>query len=121
MSSLAQQLATIASVDAGRLSQTQRPPSFIFTPRHSASVSLVSLHSLASNAWDQLATLDPFFATYQTPILGQEAKETERTSLSKEENDKLDKVLDKVLRGLGRWMLLKPAGVVLEWLIRRFR
>lgn len=121
MSSLSAQLATIASVDAGKLAGTQRPASFIYTSRHSASVSLVTLHSLAANAWDQLATVDPFFATYQAAILGQEAKETERTSLTKEENVKLDKVLDKVLRGLGKWMLLKPAGVVLEWLIRRFR
>lgn len=124
MSSLANQLAARTTLDSSRLATAnalKNPPSFIYTPRHAASISTADLHSIASNAWDQLSTLDPFFEKYHDQILGEEAKGTDRSSLTKEENVKLGNVLNKVMRALGRHMLLKPAGVVLEWLVRRFR
>lgn len=122
--SLAAQLAQRTTLDSARLATAKslkHPPSFIYTPRHAASVSTTDLHAIASNAWDQLAAIDPFFERYQNKILGEEAKRTDRSGLTKEENEKLDVVLNKVLRALGKHMLLKPAGIVLEWLVRRFR
>lgn len=122
--SLAAQLSQRTTLDSARLSTAKtlkHPPSFIFTPRHAATVSTADLHAIASNAWDQLATVDSFFERYHSKILGEQAKSLDRTSLSKEDNDKLNVVLDKVLRALSKHILLKPAGVVLEWLIRRFR
>ncbi|GAA6015436.1 hypothetical protein JCM10207_008593 [Rhodosporidiobolus poonsookiae] len=122
--SLAAQLAQRRTLDSSRL-QTEKalknPPSFIYTPRYAASVSSADLHSLADNAWDQLATIDPFFAAHHKEILGEQAKTLDRTALTKDENDKVGKTVDKVLRALGKHMLLKPAGIVLEWLVRRFR
>ncbi|GAA5842726.1 hypothetical protein JCM3766R1_005764 [Sporobolomyces carnicolor] len=122
--SLAQQLAARNTLDSARLA-TQRsiksPPSFIYTPRHAATVSTADLHSLAANAWEQLAAVDPWFEDHFKDILGEQAKSLDRTGLTKEENDKLGAMLDKTLRHLGKHMLLKPAGVVLEWLVRRFR
>ncbi|SDA02509.1 BZ3501_MvSof-1269-A2-R1_Chr12-3g03653 [Microbotryum saponariae] len=123
-SSLAAQLAQRTTLDSVRLQSAKslkNPPSFIFSPRHAASVSNADLHALASNAWDQLSNLDPFFERYHARILGEEAKTIDRSALTKEDNDRLGQVLDKVLRALGKHMLLKPAGVVLEWLLRRFR
>ncbi|SCV73190.1 BQ2448_7115 [Microbotryum intermedium] len=123
-SSLAAQLAQRTTLDSVRLQSAKslkNPPSFIFSPRHATSVSTADLHALASNAWDQLSTLDPFFERYHARILGEEAKTTDRSALTKEDNDRFGQVLDKVLRALGKHMLLKPAGVVLEWLVRRFR
>jgi U3 small nucleolar RNA-associated protein 10 len=123
-SSLASQLAARTTLDSTRLASTQAlkyPASFIYTPKHAASITTNELHTITSNAWDQLASIDTFFERYQDKILGEEAKRTDRSTLTKEENEKLDKVLNKVLRALGKHMLLKPAGVVLEWLVRRFR
>ncbi|GAA5903331.1 snoRNA-binding rRNA-processing protein UTP10 [Sporobolomyces salmoneus] len=123
-SSLAKQLAARNTLDSARLA-TQRsiknPPSFIFTPRHAATVSTADLHSLAVNAWEQLAAVDSWFEDHFKDILGEQAKGLDRTGLTKEENEKLGAMLDKTLRHLGKHMLLKPAGVVLEWLVRRFR
>lgn len=122
--SLAAQLQQRTTLDSARLATAKslkHPPSFIYTPRHAASVSTTDLHQIASNAWDQLAAIDPFFEKYHNKILGEEAKGTDRTGLTKEENDKLDVTLNKVLRALGKHILLKPAGIVLEWLVRRFR
>lgn len=124
MSSLATQLAARTTLDSARLSSAtalKYPPSFIYTPRHAASVTTADLHATASNAWEQLSAIDPFFEEYQNRILGEEAKGTDRSALTKDENEKLGKVLDTVLRALGKHMLLKPAGIVLEWLVRRFR
>lgn len=122
--SLAAQLQARQTVDGARL-QSQRTlkqqPTFVFTPRHAASLTSADLHSLAANAWDQLAALDPFFAAHYKDVLGEQAKSLDRTGLTKEENEKVGKMVDKVLRALGKHMLLKPAGLVLEWLVRRFR
>ena len=122
--SLAAQLQARKTVDCARLQSAKtlkNPPSFIFTPRHASSVTNADLHALAANAWDQLAAIDPFFAAHFKEILGEQAKTLDRTGLTKEENDKVGKTVDRVLRALGKHLLLKPAGVVLEWLIRRFR
>ena len=123
-SSLAAQLQARQTVDAGRLSTTKalrNIPTFIYTPRHAASLSVADLHAIAANAWDQLASLDPFFNAHFKEILGEQAKSLDRTGLTKEEDEKVGRTVDKVLRALGKHMLLKPAGVVLEWLVRRFR
>lgn len=122
--SLAAQLQARKTVDQGRLQSAKtlkNPPSFIYTPRHASSVTNADLHALAANAWDQLAAIDPFFGAHFKEILGEQAKTLDRTGLTKEENDRVGKTVDRVLRALGKHMLLKPAGIVLEWLIRRFR
>lgn len=122
--SLAAQLQARKTVDSARLQSAKtlkNPPSFIYTPRHASSVTTADLHALAANSWDQLAAIDPFFGAHYKEVLGEQAKTLDRTGLTKEENDKVGKTVDRVLRALGRHMLLKPAGVVLEWLIRRFR
>jgi len=124
MSSLAAQLQARQTVDSARLSSTRalkNIPSFIYTSRHASTLTTADLHSLAANAWDQLSALDPFFGLHFKEILGEQAKSLDRTGLTKDENDKVGRSVDKVLRALGKHMLLKPAGVVLEWLVRRFR
>ncbi|KAI5481102.1 U3 small nucleolar RNA-associated protein 10 [Pseudohyphozyma bogoriensis] len=123
-SSLASQLAQRTTLDSSRLASAQslkHPPSFIYTPRHAAAISTAQLADIAATAWDSLASIDPFFERYQNHIFGEQARGTDRSALTKDENEKLDKVLEKVMRALGKHMLLKPAGVVLEWLVRRFR
>ncbi|GAA5827854.1 hypothetical protein JCM11251_007703 [Rhodosporidiobolus azoricus] len=122
--SLAAQLAARQTLDSSRLQTAKtlkNPPTFVFTPRHAASVSTADLHALAENAWEQLAAIDPFFAAHHKEILGEQAKGLDRSGLTKEENDKVGRTVDRVLRALGKHMQLKPAGLVLEWLVRRFR
>lgn len=124
--SLAAQLAARQTLDSSRLQTAKtlkNPPSFIYTPRHAASISVVDLASLADNAWEQLAAIDGFFQdpANHKAVLGEQARGLDRGALTKEENEKVGKTVDRVLRALGKHMLLKPAGIVLEWLVRRFR
>lgn len=122
--SLASQLAQRQTLDSTKLATAKslkQTPSFIYTPRHAASVSTSDLHAIACNAWDELQTIDAEFELYQGRVLGEQAKRTDRSGLTRDENERLGQVLDKVLRLLGKYALLKPSGVVLEWLVRRFR
>jgi len=48
-------------------------------------------------------------------------KDVDRTLLSKDKNDELDRNLKDLLRLLGPWLMEGMVGKILEWLIRRFR
>ncbi|GAA6036252.1 hypothetical protein JCM8097_006859 [Rhodosporidiobolus ruineniae] len=120
--SLAAQLEARATAAASQSAKAIKyPVSFIYSPRQAAAVSTADLHSLADSAWAQLAAIDPFFAQHHKEVLGEQAKALDRSALTKEENDKVGRTVDRVLRALGKHLLLKPAGIVLEWLVRRFR
>ncbi|KAM0756059.1 hypothetical protein T439DRAFT_308506 [Meredithblackwellia eburnea MCA 4105] len=122
-SSVAAQLALEQSkqpsLDQQRLSKHQA--SFVFTPRYAAALSLADLHHLAQSAYDNLLSLDSAFQQGQSRLFGNEALATDRTTLTQEQNSKLDKTIAHVLRNLSKYILLKPSGLVIEWLVRRFR
>lgn len=122
-SSLAAQLADIGTLDRERLqaATSKFRPSFLFPPRQAASLSNEEIHTLAYNGYLALLAQDNRFERFENPIFGEKAKLTDRTILTKEENVKLDAVLNSLLRLLASRFLLKSAGKVLEWLIRRFR
>lgn len=120
------QLKARTTLDSTKLSTTtsiKTTTSFIFTSKHAASLTLQDLHTLTLTAWDQLASIDKFFELNKnfTKILGEEIKNLNRINLTKEENENLNKVLNRTMRELSKHALTKPAGIVLEWLIRRFR
>lgn len=122
-SSLAAQLANIGTLDRDRLqaSTSKFRPSFLFPPRQAASLSNEEIHDLAYNGFLALLAQDNRFDRFDGPIFGEKAKVTDRTIVTKEENKKLDDILNALIRLLASKFLLKSAGKVLEWLIRRFR
>lgn len=125
-SSLSSQLANIGHPDKDRLlassSTSSSRPSFLFPARVAASLSNTDVHSLAYNGFLALLSTDARFERFEKPVFGEKAKGTDRSLLTKEENEKLDRtVIAPLLRLLAKGFLLKSTGKVLEWLIRRFR
>ncbi|WVN90881.1 uncharacterized protein L203_106124 [Cryptococcus depauperatus CBS 7841] len=124
MSSLAEQLQNIASLDADRLSSAYGAPSgksYLFPPDVALGHDLDSIFDLAQSGFDELFSLDPGLEEFQEDLFSEAAKRTDRMIMSKEENDILDTILEKCLRRLGRYVSFMAGGKCIEWLVRRFR
>ena len=122
--SLAAQLRAIGgSLDADRLtaqaSRTQ--PSYLFSPRQAATQSIADVYALGHNGYLALLAKSPGLAPMESILFSDQAKQTDRTMLSREANARLNEELGRALRILSSNILLRPCGQVLEWLIRRFR
>ena len=124
-SSLAQQLAQGASLNAPILSETQRKKhasvSYLFASSKQGTDDLDALLALAQNALTQLQKLGPEFLEVEEPLFSQKARETDRTLLRKPEVEALDEAISKCLRMLGPNLLEDISGRLLEWLVKRFR
>lgn len=124
MTSLAAQLASIASLDSSRLassSATKTQPSYLFTPTEAAQHDLETIHSLGLNGFEELKELDSSLGEYEEDLFGEASKGVDRMVISREENDDLGRRLDELLRRLGRHVPTRACGKVIEWLVRRFR
>ena len=124
MSSLAAQLQGIASLDASRLTSRGGYPSsqsYLFPPKDAASHDLDAIHQLGLSGFDEIVSLDPDFAEFQDELFSSRARGTDRMLLSAAENAKLDAVLARCLRRLGKWIGIMAGGKCIEWLVRRFR
>jgi len=122
-SSLATQLAQNASLNASLISTTRRKPaeSYLFPASQASTHDLESIHFLASSAFLQLKSVQQSCRKYEAPLFSDAVKDIDRTLLSKERNDELDRNLKAFLRLLGPWLMEGMVGKILEWLVRRFR
>lgn len=124
MSSLARQLAGIASLDAGRLTSRTGAPSsksYLFSAKAAAEHDLDAIFSLAQAGFDELVQVDADMEPFEERLFSESARRTDRMMLSKEENAELDEVLNRCLRRLGKWIGTMAGGKCIEWLVRRFR
>lgn len=124
MSSLAAQLASIASLDSSRLKaakQSATAPSYLFTPTEAAQHDLETIHSLGINGLEELRQLDPSLDVFEDDVFGEAAKQADRLLLPLSENQRLGATLDVFLGRLSRHIPLRAAAKVIEWLVRRFR
>jgi U3 small nucleolar RNA-associated protein 10 len=125
MSSLARQLASIASLDASRLAssakQSSTQPSYIFSPKEAAQHDLQTIHSLGQNGFEQLLQLDSSLGPYEDELFGEAARGLDRMVLPRDENERLGGLLDKLLMRLGKHVPTRAFAKVIEWLVRRFR
>lgn len=125
MSSLARQLASIASLDSSRLGASSKvsatQPSYLFTPTEAAQHDLETIHSLGLNGFEELKELDSTLADFEDELFGEGSKQVDRMIISKQENEDLGRVLDQFLRRLGKHVPTRACAKVVEWLVRRFR
>jgi U3 small nucleolar RNA-associated protein 10 len=124
MSSLANQLQAIASLDASRLTSRTGAPSsksYLFPPKTAASHDLDSIYALAQSGYEELLSLDASFQEFEDKLFSERSRRVDRMLLNKEENAQIGKVLDRCLRKLGRWIGVLAGGKCIEWLVRRFR
>ena len=124
MSSLANQLRNIASLDAARLTSRTGAPSsksYLFPPKISATYDLDSIYALGLSGFEELLTLESGFSEFEDDLFSESAKRTDRMSLNQEVNRELDVILGRCLRRLGKWVAVMAGGRCIEWLVRRFR
>ncbi|TBU55148.1 armadillo-type protein [Dichomitus squalens] len=124
-SSLAQQLAKGASLNANLLNEKSRKQaaseSYLFSAKEARQHDIDSLHALGVNGFLQLKSLQPDIARFEQTLFSDTAKSLDRTLLPKEMNAQLDATISAFLPLLGPFLLDAPSGKVLEWLVRRFR
>jgi U3 small nucleolar RNA-associated protein 10 len=124
MSSLAQQLQGIASIDAARLTSRTGAPSsksYLFTPLEAAQQDLDEIYQIGAEGFGEICSLDPEMVDFEEELFSEVSKRTDRMMLNKEDNRQLDEVLGRCLRRLGKWIGVMACGRCLEWLVRRFR
>ncbi|KAF8889071.1 hypothetical protein BD779DRAFT_1714897 [Infundibulicybe gibba] len=124
MTSLATQLAQSASLNRSLLvdrSRRKAGESYLFTGKEADIHDLESIYALGVNGLLQLSTLNPSLRQYHQPLFSDQAKTTDRTLISVDENNELNKAIEGFLFMLGPYLMEAPTGKVLEWLVRRFR
>lgn len=121
MSSLASQLKSIQAANTNDVNQLKHRPSYLFTPRQAATITKDEIYGLGQNGFQALLQLEPRLDRFEDIFFSDRARQTDRTLLSKEENEKLDLSVGACLRLLGPHVLIRPCGQLLEWLIRQFR
>lgn len=105
------------------MDRSRRKPreSYLFTGKEADNHDLDSLHALGINGLIQLSSLNPQLRTFEDRLFSDQARSTDRTLLSTELNEQLNKNIAALLSLLGPYLLESPTNKVLEWLVRRFR
>ena len=123
--SLALQLSQIATQSTHsfnlRAQKAAHSQSLIFERQSAAVQDFGTLYVLCLEGFEELCLLDRRFVRFRTTIFSTDSKNKERTQMTAEENEELDRVLEDFLSLVGAKLLLKPAVKAMEWLVRRFR
>ncbi|KAF1844438.1 U3 small nucleolar RNA-associated protein 10 [Cucurbitaria berberidis CBS 394.84] len=122
---LQKQLAAIAASSTHQLDlkaqKSAHGKSLLFDPKVAASQSFENLYLICYDGYRQLCALDSRFLHFSKSLFSEQSKIEDRTQMTQEENDKLNRVLEAFITLVGPRLLLKPAEKALEWLVRRFR
>ncbi|KAF2787947.1 U3 small nucleolar RNA-associated protein 10 [Melanomma pulvis-pyrius CBS 109.77] len=125
MTSLQKQLAAIAASSTHQLDlkaqKAAHGKSLLYEPKVAASQSFDSIYLLCYEGFRELCALDGRFAQFARSLFSEQSKVEDRTQMTKKENEELDKVLEAFITLAGPRLLLKPAEMAMEWLVRRFR
>ncbi|USP80286.1 uncharacterized protein yc1106_07560 [Curvularia clavata] len=122
---LQKQLATIAASSTHQLDlraqKSAHGKSLLFEPKVAASQSFENVYLICYEGYRELCALDSRFLRFSKNLFSEQSKAEDRTQMTKDENTKLDTVLEAFITLVGPRLLLKPAEKALEWLVRRFR
>jgi hypothetical protein len=122
---LQKQLAAIAASSTHQLDlkaqKAAHGKSLLFEAKMAASQSFETLYVICYEGYRDLCALDSRFVPFSKSLFSGQSKVEDRTQMTKEENKKLDAVLEAFITLVGPRLLLKPAQKAVEWLVRRFR
>jgi hypothetical protein len=96
-------------------------PSLFLTPQEAAAVDVEEVYDAGLGGLHTLQQYDDRFAVFSETLFHPRSVRTQRELKSSEENKTLDQQLASLLRLLSLFVTEKPAHMVLEYLIRRFR
>ena len=117
-SSLARQLAQQA---ARPTSQFKGTASLLYSPQEASHIDSDRIYLDACAGLDELCHLDKRFYEFKGSLFGDASRKVERDLLDPEETEKLTSSIRSFLQLLTPHVLLPPAHLALEFLIRRFQ
>ncbi|KAH6872710.1 hypothetical protein BKA58DRAFT_336907 [Alternaria rosae] len=122
---LQKQLATIAASSTHQLDlraqKSAHGKSLLFDSKVAASQSFETVYLICYDGYKDLCALDSRFLRFSKNLFSEQSKAEDRTQMTKDDNAKLNIVLEAFITLVGPRLLLKPAEKALEWLVRRFR
>ena len=122
---LAAQLAQIRANSSNPLDlKAQRKAhskSLLFDPPHAANQDFDTIYQLCYEGYFELCQLDPRFIPFGKNLFGEQSKHEDRTQMTEAQNGQLDALVEDFLALIGSRLLLKPALLAVEWVVRRFR
>ncbi|KAH3916710.1 U3 small nucleolar RNA-associated protein 10 [Parastagonospora nodorum] len=122
---LQKQLAAIAASSTHQLDlkaqKSAHGKSLLFEPKIAASQSFETVYLICYEGFRDLCALDSRFLQFSKSLFSEQSKVEDRTQMTKEENKKLNAVVEAFITLVGPRLLLKPAQKAVEWLVRRFR
>lgn len=123
--SLQQQLAAIAEKSTHQLDlkaqRSQHSQSLLFHPQEAASQTFDTIFQTCLDGFEELCLLDSRFIPFAKNLFSEQSKHEDRTQMTANENQELDKVIGSFLGLVSGRLQLRPAQHAVEWLVRRFR
>ncbi|GAU49365.1 hypothetical protein TSUD_252390 [Trifolium subterraneum] len=122
--SIASQLAAIRSIALVDSAPQKRPftrPSILFDPKEAADIDIESIFNIAIQGLEVLISNDERFRNYKNDLFSHRSKEMDRELMGREQNDKLDVLINSYLKLLSGYFNLPSALKTLEYLIRRYK
>lgn len=120
MTSLANQLQSLALKGVALNHELHKRPSFLFDFTKAASLDREEAHAIGMNGYEGLCSVDKIFEE-SSSLFDETAKHTERSMLTKEQNDELDRNIGKFVRRMVPYFSLRSTHKCIEWLVYRFR
>ena len=124
-SALQKQLAAIAASSTHQLylkaQKSAHGKSLLFEPKVAASQSFEDVYRLCYEGYRDLCALDSRFLHFSKSLFSEQSKAEDRAHMTKDENKRLNGVLEAFITLAGPKLLLKPAQKAVEWLVRRFK
>lgn len=123
MSTLQQQLQhlKVAGQPSSLHVDIKKRPSLLFDHEEAAAIDIEVIYDLGRNGLQELTRIDNSFNEYEEHLFSEKCIGYERSLQGKEQLQQLDEVIDKFLRQLSPYWMLRAAHKCMEWLIRVFR
>jgi len=118
---LSTQLQQSSSLNAALLKSHKNQDSYLFTPQQARLHDFDAIFQLAQNGLSLLATSSKQLNDLNSPLFAQNAKFTDRTRVSVDENAALDVAIEKLLFAISPFLMEQAASKIMEWLVRRYR
>ncbi|BFF95075.1 HEAT repeat-containing protein 1 homolog [Drosophila madeirensis] len=120
--SLAQQLQKLAAPQTTvTLADARSRASILFDPKTAATKDRRAIYEIGLTGLQELTDFNPAFKEFQLTLFDEATLTLERSVELPEVNKMLDAAIAKFLRLLSPYILLRPAHMAFEWLLRRFQ
>nr|XP_017099041.2 HEAT repeat-containing protein 1 homolog [Drosophila bipectinata] len=119
---LAQQLKKLAAPQTSvSLADARSRASILFDPKEAATKDRQAIYEIGVVGLQELTELNPAFKEFHLTLFDEATLTLERAVELPEVNKMLDTAIGKFLRLLSPYLLLRPAHMAFEWLLRRFQ